>query len=357
METTFRELRNVDESARAALFALSFPETAGTPVATPSHYQWKFRAFPASPASYEYVVATENRLSAYYAALPYPYRTPAGPCTAGMVCDVMTHPDDRGKGLFTHIGRYATDGLAEQGLAFTTGYPIRPEVLPGHLKVGWKVVEKMPVWLRPVASRSLLPGFLKALAPLVDPVMRVAMLWTRPGSGYQVDILDRHAFLVRMAQDGRIDALIERWQSAVPVALRKDRQFLEWRTAAPGAEYRFALLSVGDSVLGLSVLRPTTLKGIACLAMLDFMMDPDRCDGALALHHGVAMHARSSGLDAVACMSSRQWASRYRFMRSGYVRTPATFSLIVKKLDQDLPDDMLFDPTSWHPFWLDSDDL
>lgn len=160
-----------------------------------------------------------------------------------------------------------------------------------------------------------------------------------------------------MERDDRIESLIDRWQKGVPISLRKDRDFFTWRTNAPGSEYKFALLLEDDNVLGLAVLRSSILRGIAALAVLDFLVDPEHLEVALDLHHGIAALAREEGLDAVACMCSRHWATRYRFIRSGYVRTPATFSLIVKNLHHGLSDEILFDASNWHSFWIDSDDL
>jgi hypothetical protein len=37
-----------------------------------------------------------------------------------------------------------------------TGYPIRPEVIPGHLKVGWSIVAKLPVYVKVVRTDALL---------------------------------------------------------------------------------------------------------------------------------------------------------------------------------------------------------
>ena len=73
-----------------------------------------------------------------------------------MVCDVMTHPEARGQGVFTKIGRYATEKMKEQKIHFTTGYPIRPEVIPGHIKVGWEKPFQLPLYLRPLKSNDLL---------------------------------------------------------------------------------------------------------------------------------------------------------------------------------------------------------
>ena len=50
----------------------------------------------------------------YYAAIPYKYNIGETQTDVGMVCDVMTSTKQRGKGIFTKIGRYATEDLAKR---------------------------------------------------------------------------------------------------------------------------------------------------------------------------------------------------------------------------------------------------
>ena len=359
MTVTYRAMRADDLEAQRELFRLSFPETVGTPSEGLAHYTWKFRSFPSSTdrSSYEYVGEEDGTVAAYYAGLPYRYRISGRPVVAGMICDVMTHPGFRGRGLFTAIGRHATDALAGERIAFVTGYPIRPEVVPGHLKVGWKVVQPLPVWLRPVGTRSLLPRPLRPLSAFLDPVLHVAMAWTRPASGYRAEVLERDRFLAEVASSKAYEALLDRWMASVPNALEKTASFLEWRTGAPATSYRFAVLHRGGDLVGIALTRATTLKGIDCVAVLDMMLDPAHLDGARTLHDAIARDARGMGKDAVACMCSHDWARAYRFSRSGYLKTPATFSLIVKRLTDAVSDEEVYAADRWHVFWIDSDDL
>lgn len=357
MSVTYRNFRPSDLDGQRELFRLGFPEAIGTPAESLEHYHWKFRSYPAAPPSFEYVGESDGNLVAYYAAVPFSYRLRGRTVTAGMVCDVMTHPAMRGKGLFTGIGRHATAAMATGGLAFVTGYPIRPEVVPGHLKVGWKIVQKLPVWLRPVGTRSLLPPRLKVAARVLDPLLRAMLAWMRPARGYRVEIIGREAFLDSVVDTAEYRRLLDCWIASVPNALEKNSAFLRWRTGAPATDYRFALLYRGSLLVGLAVVRNASLKGIDCLAVLDLMVDPEHRSGARSLHHALSRMARSEGRDALACMCSREWARAYRFAASGYLRTPAVFSLIVKKLDEAIADADVYDEHRWHVFWLDSDDL
>ncbi|MFZ5657624.1 MAG: GNAT family N-acetyltransferase [Pseudomonadota bacterium] len=352
-------MREADLAAQRDLFRLSFPEAAGTPVEQHPHYQWKFRHFPAEgrPASYEYVGTEDGVIAAYYAALPYRYTVDGRSLTAGMVCDVMTHPALRGRGLFTAMGRYATEALKDEGIAFVTGYPIRPEVIPGHLKVGWKIVQPLPVWLRPTGLRTLLPRPLRRASRLLNPLLRLALAWARPARGYRAQIVSREHFLAEVASTPAYRQLLDRWKGSVPNALEKDARFLAWRTGAPDTTYEFALLFRGDMLVGSAPLRATSLKGIDCLAVLDVIVDPAHRAGAPTLHHEIARHAMHRGMDGVACMCSRERAREYRFGRSGYLRTPAVFSLIVKRLSDVVSDQEVYDARRWHVFWIDSDDL
>lgn len=359
MEAEYRPFsRTADYPSQRKLFSLSFPETSGTAVESDAHYQWKFGTFPGPVHSYQYVAAEPEELTGYYAAIPYEYSVDGVTCRSGMVCDVMTHPERRGKGIFTKLGRYATEQLAAEGLGFTTGYPIRPEVIPGHLKVGWKIVCELPMYLRPMGVASLLPPALRIISVIADPVLRVMQrLLVRANKDYEVDVLSRDVFIGTVAAGKEYADFLSAWLAEGKNALVKSPAFLAWRTAAPDTEYRFLVLRNKEQLVGLAICRPTTLKKVESLAVLDFMVLNEHLDGATSLHAALGDLAVALGKDVVVCMSSRHWAGRYRFARCLYVPTPAVFSLIVKKLDASIPDTRLFAEDRWHLFWIDSDDL
>lgn len=360
MEIEYRAIdKSRDYESQRTLFRLSFPDTIGTPVETDVHFAWKFESFPATTPSFQYVATESNDLVGYYAAIPFTYSLDGAPTTCGMVCDVMTHPDRRGKGIFTRIGHFATDEMKREGLGFTTGYPIRPEVIPGHLKVGWKMVQRLPVYLRVLGVRSFLPRPFRFLAPAMDPFVRLLQAWALSSpAGYSTEVLQRDEFLGRYSGDeGEYTTLLGEWARQQGNVLLKTCDFLRWRTDAPGTQYLFVTLRHEGNLVGLAIARPAQMKGVESLALLDFMVLGEHAQGSRALHEQLRRVAREYQKDAVACMCSSQTAKRYGFARSAYLRSHLAFTLIVKKLDDRIPDDKLYSEGRWHVFWLDSDDL
>ncbi len=356
MNIDYRHYGNSDYKDQRKLFELSFPETTGTSIIGEEHYKWKFESFPHSVSSYQYVASEPSELVGYYAAIPYQYQINRKVYTCGMVCDVMTHPDRRGKGIFTKIGHYSTNEMKQQDLGFTTGYPIRPEVIPGHIKVGWKIVLEMPMYLRVVGVKTLLPKALRFLAPVLNAPVRLLQSWTLiPDSKYVVQNFSRNEFLINQKKPYEI--FLNSWLAEQENALIKSTAFLEWRTGAPDTVYKFLILLSGSKIVGLSIVRPTTLKGVESLAILDFMVLKDHAKGSKALHQALWKTAREFNKDVVVGMTSSKWAHSYNFFGSLYVKTPAVFSLIVKKLDDNISDSELFERNKWHLFWIDSDDV
>jgi hypothetical protein len=341
-----------------ALFRDCFPETIGQPAERNEHYNWKFHSFPAQPPSFEYGARLGSELIGYYAAIPYRYKIGEKVLTAGMVCDVMTGSRARGKGVFTKLGAYSLDRMKQAGLDFVTGYPIRPEVIPGHLKVGWKIVQQMPVYLKILRTRSVLrskkAGFLSFLGDAGAAVFNLLPNLRSSAPGYSAQVLS----LEELLSDRGYEPFVEQWMKRVPNALIKDRDFMRWRLGAPQAEYRIVVARHRDgAIVALAVARATALEKIPTLALLDLMVLPGHERAVGLVDKQLRSCARQSGSEVIAAMISTGWARAYGLGRLGYIRSPHVFSLIVKKLNEGLDDALVYQPDRWHTMWLDSDDL
>lgn len=348
-----RELKD-----QRALFEDCFPENRGNPTTLDPHYFWKFHCFPAKPPSFEYGCRSEDGLIGYYAAIPYQYQVGRQRRTAGMVCDVMTGSRARGKGVFTRLGGYSLEQMKSSSVDFTTGYPIRPEVLPGHLKVGWKVVQKMPIYIKVLKTRSLLNlKKLGVLSPVGD--LAVSALNFLPGllSAREESPVEQLSVAEFLGDESYIPFL-ERWLQSVPNALVKDRDFLRWRLGAPETNYRiFAARDSRGAMVAVCVTRNTVLNGIPALALLDLMTLPGHERTFRAIDRQLGLHALESGAEVIATMIHPSWAWQYGLHLLAYLRSPFVFSLIVRKLNEAIPDEAIFEPHRWHTTWLDSDDL
>lgn len=344
------------------LFCDCFPEASGSSVESTAHYRWKFHSIGNEPTSYEYAVWQSNprKLLGYYAALPFRYSVGGSIFSCGMVCDVMTHSAARGKGIFTKIGQYATDDLRTKGVDFTSGYPIRPEVIPGHLKVGWQVAQELPLYLKVLRSDALLKNSVaRHFTGIVNVGLKFLALLTQPrvsdSAKARVEIEPAADFLNR--QDGTYERFFSRWSASRRVHLIKDLSFLRWRLGAPESQYHVISLRRETHIEGLAIVRVTDLKGIPCLAVLDLMLLEDIEVASKALVRAMQSFAESRSCEAVAIMIRRESARRAYLLWRGFVRTPFTFKLIIKPLSERANAAQLLEPSTFDVMWIDSDDL
>jgi hypothetical protein len=350
---------NKNLESQRNIFELCFPETKDTYQATPEHYTWKFHSFPSSPSSYEYVVTENDKLIGYYAAIPYQYKIAGHILTAGMVCDVMTHPDARGKGIFTKIGHYATNDLQEKGIHFSTGYPIRPEVIPGHIKVGWNLAFKLPIYMMPIKSNGILRS--KKLS-LISPIVNIGIsiyytilkfFFCHKGK-LNIQEYSTEEFL-------RLDIyedFFSLWSQEQNYYLIKNKEFLKWRLGAKGTDYKiFCILDNDQSIQAMAITRKTKLEGVNTLAILDLMFLKTSLPLANSLCDFLRNKALNKEIEIIASMLSVSCAKKYNLMKSGFLKSPFIFTFITKLFNIDIPEKEFTSEENWHLMWIDSDDL
>lgn len=355
--TTVNDLQEQRE-----LFRDSFPETRGTSVGSDEHYNWKFKQFPSDPPSFEFIIreSVSKKILGYYAALPFRYRVGGDIYRCGMVCDVMTHSSARGKGLFTRMGEYATNELERLGLDFVTGYPIRPEVLPGHLKVGWHVAEKLPVYVKVLKIDSLLKDSpLRLFTPILNCLCKLQAWLFRSRRnlkvGEYVKIEPASEFLINSSES--YQCFFESWGRENPVHLIKDKSFLSWRLNAPGAKYHIISIRYESEIRALAIVRSADLKGIPSVAILDIMILSDHFDLTEVILRQIEIFTQEQSRDLVALMVGSKSASRYKLLQNGFIRTLSVFKLILKPLSSRAKDGLCEKKDLFNVMWIDSDDL
>jgi hypothetical protein len=339
------------------LFRLSFPEAINTSVDTLEHYHWKFHSPFNELSSKEYIAQTEQLMAGYYAAIPYQYRYQDKTFNAGMVCDVMTHPEMRGKGVFTNIGRFSVGQMQEEGLDFLTGYPIRPEVIPGHIKVGWKIGIDLPMFLCPIKSKDILAskgiGF---LAPIVDIFLKVIHT-TLSLFVNNSQIECKTLPIEKMLDDPLLYKFIERWQNEVPCALIKSKAFLKWRFSAPDTKYLISMTINNQEITSVAITRTTNLKGVQTLSVMDLMGIKEHSrDTKVLLAHlkGLCLKEKAQ---VIAGVCSNHWFKSYKLMGLLFLKTPIVFKFIYKVLNLKEDEESFFHEKNWHLMWIDCDDL
>lgn len=340
-EFRFRELRLPgDEHALLALLRLGFPETAGKPENSAEFLAWKFSRDADQPLS-ELGFDRDGRLVSFYGVIPMDYVVAGERRTLGLVCDVMSHPEVRRRGLFVAAGRSAMRRLEAATVDAVTGYPIRADVMPGHLKVGWTVHFRLPVYL--AATGASVPGSLaRSIAVRAGALLPHLPAATR-GAVREVDVEE-----LAIVASGLAASLAAR---GTAIAVR-DAPFLHWRLARPGASY-LAVVAEGGRGTACAIARETVLRDIPALALLDIASD-DRGATRAALRW-LRLRARRAGLPVVAFCANAGTARQLGLGSAGFVRSPLTFRLIARPTGPNLAASAFGRDAEWHLTWLDSD--
>lgn len=353
------EVFNVDANfqKQRELFTLCFPESINAGTNKGAHYQWKFQSKQC--VSSQYTVSESEKLLGYYAAINFPYIINGEKHSVAMVCDVMTHPDARGRGLFTKLGAYATQAMEVDSFSFSTGYPVRPEVIPGHLKVGWIKALPLPVYILPLKSRAILSIFkLAFISPLVDIVLKLIKtifsgLFDRADKSLSVAQYSVQDILV----DTSYQTFIDDWKATVACCLDKTPEFLKWRLSAPNSNYVVLASKRDNKMTSILIGRITSLEGIPSLAILDAMALPEHDSDLGRLIKQASNIALTSDAEAIAMMTNKANFKRLRLWRRFFLPTHITFTFIIKRMQCKQADSVFTDDANWALTWLDSDDL
>jgi hypothetical protein len=119
----------------------------------------------------------------------------------GLVCDVFTNADFRKMGLFKKVSLLAIKREELTDTKFLIGFPVRDEVMPGHLSVGWQYIFDMPLWwalprlgaLENVQKNPNLPS-----AMFADPRTSISVKVTDDYLKWRFSLFDVPYFLVNV---------------------------------------------------------------------------------------------------------------------------------------------------------------
>jgi GNAT superfamily N-acetyltransferase len=119
-------------------------------------FAWKHResAFGPSPAWVAVAPDGDGRIVGFRTFSRWRFERGGEKVPAVRAVDTATHPDYQGRGIFTLLTRRALDELRDEGVAFVFNTP-NDRSRPGYMKMGWQLVERLPVAATPRSPLSL----------------------------------------------------------------------------------------------------------------------------------------------------------------------------------------------------------
>jgi GNAT superfamily N-acetyltransferase len=233
-DVVVRRAAPTDRPAIMELAAAALGWTADQP--NEALFAWKHEQNPfgRSPA---WVAEVDGRLAGFRTFVRWEFeRAGGGLARAVRAVDTATHPDFQGRGIFTRLTLGALDDLRSEGVDFVFNTP-NDQSRPGYLKMGWKVVGRLPVRVRPAS-----------------PLALVRMVRARvPAGKWSLPCTVSHDPATVLA-DARVEALLASQPPTIGLRTRRSPEFLRWRYGLESLHYR-VLVADDDPGRGLLVFR------------------------------------------------------------------------------------------------------
>lgn len=336
-ELTVRPARPEDRPRLVELLALCLGE--GSVPRTEEFWRWKHEANPFGPSPV-LVAEAEGRIVGVRAFLRWRWRSGEREVPAVRAVDTATHPDWRGRGVFSSLTRRLLEEVAAEGATFVFNTPNRASGA-GYRKLGWRPLGRAPVLMRPLAPVATAlrwgrgapgggagrghrqrggsgddgPVALRSRAPDLSAFPGVDELLEAPELDEVLEALDR-------------DPVDPRYRTPL------DRSYLRWRHAdPPGLVYR-ALWSGGAGVASAPagvVFRERHRGRFREVVVSEVLAPPGEAGGRAAreLLRRLVQSARSAGADYLAAVASRGTPERRALFRSGFVPVPGAGPTVV----------------------------
>lgn len=243
-----------------------------------SFFAWKHEENPfgRSPA---WVAVDGSKVIGFRTFMRWRFLLDGRPVEAARAVDTATHPDARGRGVFSALTLHALDELDAMGVAFVFNTP-NDQSRPGYLKMGWQVVGRLPVAVRAVGVRGAWRT-LRARTP--------ASLWSAPSP---VGMAAGEAFADASGLE-RVLASVPRREGLVT---DRSPAYLRWRYGFEPLRYR--VMSPRGIDEGFAVFRMRRRGAATEAAICDIVVPEGRPRRAALLAHRIAR--RSAGDYALA---------------------------------------------------------
>lgn len=302
-ELTVRRARPEDRPALLDLVQVCLGP--GSVPRSAAFWRWKHEANPFGPSPI-LLAEAEGRIVGLRAFLRWTWRSGDREVPAVRAVDTATHPDWRGRGVFSRLTRQLLEQMTEEGVAFVFNTPNRASGA-GYRKLGWQTVGRAPLlaharhpagaaarWLRSSRATPALPG--------LSAFPRAADLLAAPRLEELLETLEPDAHDLRYR---------------TPLG----RRYLDWRYGAvPGIEYR-ALWSDRPGAPAAVVFRGRTRRGLREVVVTE-ILTPPREDGEREATRLLRQVAQTAVTDHVVAVASASTPERRALRVAGFVPLP-----------------------------------
>ena len=251
--------------------------TGGAVAKTEAFWQWKHHDNPFG-RSYGILAldGSAEQIAALRILLRWQFMSPSGETLrAARAVDTATHPQYQRQGLFSQLTKQAIADLQEDGTRLIFNTP-NVKSLPGYLKMGWALVDRRPIYLRPLRPARMLRRRLR-------PVPR--QITDNPKAYFADNAIEPwHTFIGHYGAE--VWNLLRAWEcqrDACGWRTRRSEAYYSWRYGEhPNVTYYVHALkhldADGAPLKGLAILRPNMRFGWQEVVLCDMALAEPSAD-------------------------------------------------------------------------------
>ncbi len=300
-------------------------------------------------------VNKQGEIVAHYAMVPFRFLKDGELLLGGFLCQLMVHEEYRQELIFPRMEMKFLKDYKDLGFNFVFSLGNREKVVKAHLSFGFFKIGELPVYVKPfklagIARHSIKSNILNAV---MMPGLYIAekLLRLKKASG-QGDL----AATEISGFDASMEQFLTEVQRHFPYSALRNSTILNWRFAgSPAVKYQILVTKEKNNIVGYIVLRRMKMKQFDVLAIVDILFSPERPDAGNSLLNAVHEMAVQMNVDMSSCMLNQHDPLCPILKKSGYFKTPETFSLFIHE-PKDTTSHFSKDSfDKWHLTWFDND--
>ncbi|CAN5695078.1 hypothetical protein BH23GEM6_BH23GEM6_18150 [soil metagenome] len=223
--------------------------------------------------------------------------------------DTATHPDWRGRGIFSRLTLALVEQVREEGVHLVFNTP-NDQSRPGYLKMGWRAVGRTDLWIRPQRpisiARALLSRFRGSAEQNSQPVVHDGQL----------------AGEVLSAKSNLASALLSESERGADdrLSVHRDYEYLHWRyVSIPGITY-LAMAEVDRGEGAVVIYRLKKQGMLNEIRVCDIVAGPGKHSRKIA--RALLSRLRGSDGDYVSAMAASGTAEKRILLGAGFLPAP-----------------------------------
>lgn len=273
-------------------------------------WQWKYQRNPAGE-SVILVAEAGDDIVGHYALLPWKFKIAERHILAYQAVDAITHTEYQKQGIFTLLDNMSIDEAKARGAPFVFGFPNRL-ALPGHLKVGWHIVARLPYLFKILNPLAII------YRKFISTIFNIKPDFPSSISGDPDNKIE-----FRLLANDKENNLWKQVESRKPIMAIRDYTFLNWRYKDnPETLYFRVIYEEHGNIKGYITFRMKTIKSLRMGVIVDFIVPHNRYDIAKHLLKAAESIIRTMRVECMFAIISPGTVQLKAFLNKGFFHPP-----------------------------------